>query len=116
MAETTGICEAFVAVCELGEALGVQPLNQHAGCWEHNVDARWKIAVNGHGEPVLCGMSDVPIAPFTCYVMFNGWPAGIITPYGGTIAAGEAANEDAFIAAVRAAIGSATTDDTAKGA
>ncbi len=36
---------------------------------------------------------------------FNGWPAGIIDPAGGIIAAGEAANEDAFIAAIEADLG-----------
>ena len=36
---------------------------------------------------------------------FNGWPAGIIDPMGGIIAAGAAANEDTFIAAIEADLG-----------
>ena len=38
------------------------------------------------------------------YVEYNGFPAGLLTPMGdGCIAAGEAANEDTFIAALRRA-------------
>ena len=62
------------------------------------VDDRWVVKVNGHREQV----ESVP--PFSALLEFNGWPAGIIDPFGGTIAAGELANEDTFIAAMEAAI------------
>jgi hypothetical protein len=45
-----------------------------------------------------------PIQPFFCYVEYNEWPAGLFTPYDGAMAAGTAANEDALIAALEAAI------------
>lgn len=51
----------------------------------------WKIALNGKD--------------FQAKIEFNGWPAGIIDPHGGIIAAGEAANEDTFIAAIEADLG-----------
>jgi hypothetical protein len=38
-------------------------------------------------------------------IKFNGWPAGIIDPAGGIIAAGGIANEDAFIAAIETDLG-----------
>lgn len=38
-------------------------------------------------------------------VTWCGWPAGIITPNGGVIAAGECANEDTFIEAIEAELG-----------
>lgn len=41
---------------------------------------------------------------FECVVWFNGWLAGVMDPYSGIIAAGEAANEGTFIAAIRARI------------
>ena len=97
------LSEAFVAVAELCEARGEHPITQYAGCWECTVDERWKLAVNGHPVPRKCSLSDEPLAPMHCYVTFNGWPAFIITPVGGFGAAGAIANEDTFIAAVRAA-------------
>lgn len=96
------IVEAFGAIAELCIALGDDPLTKHEACWECTIDERWKIAVNGHKEPQKSSMSEVPIEPFHCYVQYNGWPAGIFTPFGGIIAAGEGANEHTFIAAVRA--------------
>lgn len=47
------------------------------------------------------GKTEVPA--FHCYVEFNGWPAGLLSPYDGTFAAGEAANEETFIAALEQA-------------
>ena len=98
------LIEAFMKIAELGNALGAAPLNKHPACWECKVDKRWKIAVNAHKEPKVSSMSKVPIEPFHAYVEFNGWPAGLLNPYGGTIAAGECANEDTFIAAIEARI------------
>ena len=100
MAAGIQVPEAMMAICELGLAVGAAPLNKHAGCWELRIDEQWEIAMNGHDSPTKCSYGcDVP--PFAVYVQFNGWPAGVIHPTGGWIAAGEVANEDAFIAAVR---------------
>lgn len=103
MTKEPQVCEAFCRVAELCEALGEHPISKYPGCWEHTVDERWKIAVNGHKEPKKCSLSDVPVEPFNCYVTFNGWPAFIFNPYGGAGAAGEAANENTFIEALIAA-------------
>jgi hypothetical protein len=97
------LCEAFVRIAELGNALGIV-LNKLPGCWEHSIDERWRIAVNGHETPMLSSLSNVPVEPFTCYVEYNGWPAGLLTPCGGVIAAGSCANEEEFIAALIRAI------------
>lgn len=94
------IPEVMMAICALGLAVGAAPLNELAGCWEERLDEHWEIAVNGHGAPTMCSFGhDVP--PFHVCVQYNGWPAGLISPYGGYMAAGECANEDALIAAVR---------------
>lgn len=103
MSNSPPVCLAFSKLCELCLALGQAPANKHPGCWEHQVNAQWAIAFNAHPEPKPCSQG-VTVEPFHCYVQFNGWPAGVFNPYGGQIAAGECANEEAFLAALDAAI------------
>ena len=57
----------------------------------------WKVTVNATDETV-----DDYLPPLNIAVEFNGWPAGVIGPDGGVIAAGRLANEEAFIAAMKA--------------
>lgn len=96
------ISEAFLKIGDLCVAADAAPLNKHAGCWEYQVDERWWIAVNGHPEPTR-NSDNFEVAPFTAVVKYNGWPAGVLDPSGGIIAAGECANEGAFIEALIAA-------------
>jgi len=98
-----GIPEAFLKICELGHALGMRNIKDLPGCWEHQVDDHWWIATNAHRESIRCS-KDIEVPSCSTYIEFNGWPAGIITPAGGQIAAGEAANEDAFLAALDGAL------------
>ena len=105
------LCEAFAVLAKLGNLLGAGPLNKREGCWEFQIDEDWKIAINGHKEPTPCSMSDVPLMPFHCYIEYNGWPAGVINPVGGIIAAGSDANENTFIEAIEKRIASVTTDE-----
>lgn len=56
----------------------------------------WRITVNGTRETV----DHAP--PFHLVVLWNGWPAGIVGPGEGIIAAGELANEDTLIEALQA--------------
>lgn len=99
MSTTFYVCEAFKKLCDLCIALGASPANKHKACWEHRVDERWEIAFNGHNDPKMCSHG-VVVDPYNCYVQYNGWPAGVFTPYGGCIAAGEGANETTFLAAL----------------
>lgn len=101
MPEAEPVSEAFELIAQIAIALGAAPLNKHEGCWELDVDGTWWLAVNGHDEPRRCSRS-FEVAPFECYLEFNGWPAGVFSPLGGAIAAGAAANEDALIEALRA--------------
>ena len=96
------INEAFYELMQLGSRLGVKNINTLPGCWEHQVDKQWFIAVNAHDVPVKCSKG-TSVGPFHCYVEYNGFPAGLINPGGGVIAAGSCANEDSFIAALKAA-------------
>ena len=105
------IGEAFMAIVELSLALGVSKINTLPGCWQHKIDEYWSVAVNGHQEEIALasdaafpGAQGISVPPFHAYVEYNGWPAGLLDPYGGSIAGGSAANEDTLIAAVRAAM------------
>ena len=101
----------FVLMCDLGLKLGVKRINELPGCWEQRVDDQWWFAMNGHNEPMIARSSDgasssgegVSVPPFHAYVEYNGWPAGMLTPYDGILAAGEGANEETFAAALESA-------------
>lgn len=97
------ICEVYAKMADLGGALGVVNINQLDGCWEHQVDDKWRIAWNGHREPVK-NSAGHEVPGYHIYVEYNGWPAGLIHPYGGILAAGEGANEKTFLAAIDKAL------------
>jgi len=91
----------FVLLMYIAEADGVIPLSEHyEGCWERQL-GEWWFAVNGHDGPRKCSHG-VEVQPYHCYVEYNGFPAGLMTPFGGVIAAGRIANEDAFAEALHA--------------
>lgn len=98
--DTPPISEAFYEIANLAERLGVKDINVLPGCWEFRLDDQWWIAVNGRKEAVKCS-TGVMVEPVHAYVEYNGWPAGVLTPYGGVIAAGSAANEQTFIDALK---------------
>lgn len=91
----------FILIARLAEKDGAAPINNLPGCWERQIGDHWWVAINAHGEPKKCSKG-ADVEPFHCYVQFNGWPAGVFTPYGGVIAAGAAANEESFAAAIEA--------------
>lgn len=94
------ISEAMSEIAALAERLGIARINEREGCWEHRIDDHWSISCNGHQETTK-NSQGVEVPPFSVYVEWCGWPAGIINPYGGAIAAGAAANEAAFVDALR---------------
>lgn len=94
---------AMARIADLAYALGVRDLNKRTACWEYQIDLHWWIAVNGTTKTIECS-KEVEVEPYHCYVEFNGWPAGLFCPYGGTIAAGTAANERTFIEAIESLI------------
>ena len=104
------ISEVFYEIGKLATALGIKDASKLDGCWEYEIDEQWWMAVNSHEEPVKCS-KNVTVKPFHAYVTFNGWPAGVLNPYDGVIAAGDAANEGTFIAALRAAQEKATGEE-----
>jgi len=89
-------------IAELANSLGASPVNQYSGAWEYQIDDAWKVAVNGHEKPVMVDGLELP--PFHILVWYNGWPAGIMTPYDGEFAAGSHANEAEFLDVLDCAI------------
>ena len=91
------------AICAFTKRRDGAPLNKHTGCWHAVVDEHWQLWGNGHAMPKAGGPNgDMQVPAFTIYVEFNGWPAGFISPAEITLAAGECANADTFIAALNA--------------
>src|SRR3990167_1705130 len=92
----------YVEFGELAHRLGVRNIKELPGCWEYQIDEQWWMAVNGHKEPVRCSKgAEVPA--WHLYFEYNGWPAGFVGPSGGTVAAGEGANEATLLRALRKA-------------
>lgn len=92
----------FLDIAEFCMARGAKSIKDVPGCYEAKVDEHWWIAVNGHAEPAKTS-TGVEVPPFAAYIEFNGWPAGVVDPAGGLLAAGELANETTFRAALKAA-------------
>lgn len=103
---TRGIAEVFALVCELAVALGCRALNERPGCWHHELadpkGGTWAFTLNPHETSEAIGDTATQLPPFHLFVEWNGFPAGIVSPGGGVIAAGACANEAACIAALRA--------------
>lgn len=94
-------------IAELAHVLGVRNIKAFPGAWYRRIDDKWEVATNGHDKPIDVeppGCMKATIDPYHTAVWYNGWLAGLMTPFGGIIAAGEGANEDTFIAALDKAI------------
>lgn len=91
-------CEAFMLIGELAYARGARNIKATTGLHRFDIDATWSVAVNPHAEKIE------NVLPYHAMVWFNGWPAGIVFAYGGSIVAGDGANEDSLVKALRAAI------------
>lgn len=100
------VCEAFVVVCEMGVAMNIAPVNTMPGCWEHQVDDHWWIAMNGHNDEMVTSKGQ-KVPPFHVYAERNGWPCMLFSPAGGggftSPTRPEGDMEREFIEAVRAA-------------
>lgn len=85
--------DIFGLIMEIGEKAGALPVKDKV--WTLKVNEYWSFKVNGYPEP----REGIP--GFHAMIEFNGFPAGLIGLNGGIIAAGEAANEDTFIEALK---------------
>lgn len=97
---------AWTGCCALAKKDGVIPVSTAPnGVYDRRVGL-WRVVFNGTGEAKDRAENHPELPPFAVYVEYNGWPAGIIDPRGGILAAGMAANEDSFIADIEADLGS----------
>jgi hypothetical protein len=100
--ESPAPTEAFMAIAEMLGRRGHAPLK---GKLITETVGPWVVCLNAQAAPAsvaldgTMGCEDVP--PHHAVIFFNGWLAGTLSPFDGWIAAGEAANEDSFIKAVR---------------
>jgi hypothetical protein len=93
-------------IADFAIALGDAPINKCPNCWECVIDERWKLACNPHREPKHCSFAHIEIPAGHFYAEYNGWPAGLFSPYDGTFSAAGAANPEAFMDAIEAKIAS----------
>lgn len=95
----------FDLIAQIAIADGDSPITKFPGCWHRKLDDEWEIWVNGHREKMAIPRhEELKVSPFHCYVEFNGWPAGVFTPFDGCIVAGKLANEETFIKALKNAL------------
>lgn len=90
-------------VLRLMQAHGFTAIDQLPGAAEVKIDAQWYLAVNGHDAEIEVTPPDcmsVSLRPYHFVVWYNGWLAGLFHPFGGSLAAGSAANEGALCAAI----------------
>lgn len=96
------VCEAFVAACEAACAGNDLPLKGRVADFTRG---GWRVVINGtDAEHEVAGddkCMGATVPPTHLAAFWHGWLAGLLHPYGGTLAAGRAANEDTFIAAMR---------------
>lgn len=87
---TDQICATWADICERCAAVYGIPLP-----WKvlslGNPDRGWFVRLNAARE------ATDGIEPFAAHIGWNGFPAGIVDPGGGVIAAGELANEGTFL-------------------
>lgn len=78
------LSKAMCLICDLCIELNEHPVNKYSGCWEHAVDGKWWIALNGHEAATECSRISEPVPPCTAYVEYLGVPVGLITPRSGS--------------------------------
>lgn len=97
--------EAYIKACELIKLITGKNLIELPGKkWSGKIDDNWIIAIHANEGETIEFEPEGTMGCSTTFgilvVWFNGWLAGLLDPYGGTIAAGETANEDTFIEAI----------------
>lgn len=105
MSDMPPVTQVFALAMELAIARKMPPANTVEGCMQISVDERWHITFNGHRTAQ--DYEGMTLEPFHSSVTYNGWPAGIFSPFGGMIAAGSGANEHTLITALKTATAAA---------
>jgi hypothetical protein len=109
--DVLGLDALWQLVAAIATKRGEVPICDLPGAWHLVIDEkpRWELWCNGHRERIdvevaaswATSAHRVTIDPATIYIEYNGWPAGLLTPMGGMIAAGAEGNLRTLVAAVR---------------
>jgi len=98
------IAVLFDLIVKLHQQQQLPSMDKMDGPWIERVDSRWTFALNGKDKAVRVepeGSMGWDVQPYHVAVWFNGWAAGEFSPFSGWMAAGDGANEETFIAALR---------------
>jgi len=93
-----GACEAFIMLGELCLKKGLAPIK--GKIVNFKIGDKWEIWMNGFMEKKEI-KNGISMRPASAYVEYNGWPAAILDPAGGTIIDGHSVNEDEFIKIIK---------------
>jgi hypothetical protein len=100
----------LLAVCAVRERGAVHKLVAPGEVWYERVDETWDAWINPHPVSAKIPRPDAgplfmsgEVPPFHAWINYNGWLWALVTPYGGTVMAGEGANRETFAAACEAA-------------
>lgn len=100
------ICETYFLIVERFAKIFGGPLPKRV-LSIGSPDSGWGVDLNATGIDQAWPPGDPTYAtnfdPYTAFITWGGFPAGIVTPGGGVIAAGSAANEDTFKAWLKTA-------------
>ena len=64
------------ALMEYAIFLGDERIDELPGLWANKINNQWTIKCNGHTEDIQ------GIPPFSWYIEYKGWPAGILSIMG----------------------------------
>lgn len=90
------------ALCDYVTVQGDTPIKDKT--LTYRVDEQWWFAVTGADSATVTDPEGMPIflEPGTFFIKYDGWPAGTLNIHGeGQFAAGDAANIDTFIKALK---------------
>ena len=97
----------FEAIVQVAYALGIRDIKRFPNGWHYKLDDAWEWVVNGTKVPIDVmpqGTMGCMVPSFCAAVFYHGWLAGVFSPYGGAFAAGDGANKETFLAAVRSGL------------
>lgn len=100
------ITEIMMRICDVHRSLALPNLKE-LGIWQQQLDDNWSFAVNGTSLPQTVesfGTMGAEIPPFHAAIWWNGWLAGIVSPFSGSMVAHpdhDGANETHFLRACK---------------
>lgn len=102
MGDRSKIEQILAQICRITKALGVDPLNQYPGVWEHKIDEQWFLAINPHDVKLPRRTIDEDVQPYHFIIDYNEWPFAMFNIYDGFMGNGLEANGGTLLAALKA--------------